>query len=76
MRLTGYLNINNIWIIPTPRCSRCLQGDWTGVLLTDDKEHAIKLLSKGEISIWTDNDLKHIDHREPHQIGDSIQGSR
>ena len=27
-----------------------------------------KMPSKGQIGIWTDNDLKHIDPREPHKI--------
>ena len=31
--------------------------------------HVIKLYSKGEISLWIDNDLKHIDLRETCQIG-------
>ena len=47
---------------------RYLQVDWTGVMLTDDMEHVTKQPSKGPISIWTDDDLKHIDPREPYQI--------
>ena len=31
-------------------------------------KHVIKLPSRGQISVWTDNDLKHIDTRDPHEI--------
>ena len=34
----------------------------------DDMKHVIELPSKGQISIWTNNDLKHIYLGEPHQI--------
>ena len=37
-------------------------------MLTDDMEHVIKLPSKGQVSVWADNDLKHIDSREMHQV--------
>ena len=43
---------------------RYLQVDWTGVGLTDNMEHIIKLTSKGQI-LSMDNDLK---QREPQQI--------
>ena len=45
-----------------------LQVVWTGVLLIDNMECAIKLPSKEQISIWTDNDLNYIDPRGPHQV--------
>ena len=44
------------------------QADWTGVILTENMEHVIKPPIKGWIAVWTDNNLKHIDPREPYQI--------
>ena len=32
----------------------------------DDMKHVMKLPSEGQISLWTDNDMKHMDQREPH----------
>ena len=40
---------------------------WSEVRLTDDMEHIILLPSKGNISIWTDRELKFIDPCEAHQ---------
>ena len=37
-------------------------------MLTDGMEHVIRLLLKEKISVWTGNDVKHIDPRELHQI--------
>ena len=37
-------------------------------MLTDDREHVIKLPSKGQVLSWTDNDLRCIEPIEPHQI--------
>ena len=74
MRLTSYLKINDNQIISKYRCFKNLQVDWTEVLFTDDMEHLIKLLSEGQISIQTDNDLD-TDPTERHQI-DFIQVSR
>ena len=36
----------------------------TFVMLTDDREHVIKLPSRGQVPVWTENDLKYIDPRE------------
>ena len=33
----------------------------------EDVKHVIALLSKGHISVWTDNDLKFNDPHDPHQ---------
>ena len=37
-------------------------------MLTDNIEHVIKLPSTEQISIRMDNEVKHMDLREPHQI--------
>ena len=50
------------------KCFRYLRADWIGVLLTDDREHAIKLASERHVPIWTDSNLKYIDPTEQHQI--------
>ena len=49
--------------------------DWTQVITIDGREHIIKLPFEGWISVWTDNYLKHIGPREPHQI-QILLGSR
>ena len=46
LRLTGYLNISNIQIIPAFGCSRHLQVDWTGVMFSNNMEHVINSLQK------------------------------
>ena len=46
--------------IPTPGLEPSQQ--------TYDNDHIIRLPSQGLVLIWTDNDLKHVDPREPHQI--------
>ena len=43
-RLTGYLSINGIEILPTCRCLRCLKVDWRDDMFTDDIEHGINCL--------------------------------
>ena len=68
LRLTGQLNITDIQILPICRCLKYLQINWTGIMLNDDMEHCLTLPSKGQISVWTVNDLKHIGSREPLQI--------
>ena len=64
-RCTGFLYIQ---IIPLAGCSRYLQIDWSSIMLTHDREHVIKLPLKWQETVWTNNDLKHIDPREPYQI--------
>ena len=49
LRLTCYLNINVIQILPLYICLRYLQVDWTGVMLMDDMWQFIKLPVKGQI---------------------------
>ena len=68
-------DLQSIWISLTFKFNLCtdvyniyLQEDWTGVIIMEDMEHVIKLPSKGQISLWTDNDLKHIHLRDPYQI--------
>ena len=34
-------------------------------MLTDDRDHVITLPSKGQVLVWTDNDLEHIDPKKP-----------
>ena len=48
------------------RCYIYLEFDWSGVILTDDMEHFIPLPSKGQISLWIDNDLMFIKPQDPH----------
>ena len=63
LRLTGFLHITDIQIIPTYRCLRYLQVDWISVLLIDDRDNVIRIPSKGQISIWTDNDQSILSQR-------------
>ena len=68
LKLTGFPDINDIQIIPTYRCSGFLQVDWSSVMLTDHREHVIKLPSERQVLVWRDNDLIHIDSRELNQL--------
>ena len=67
LNITGYLSINDIQIIPKCICSR-LQVDWMRVMLSNVMKHVKRLPSKAHVSVWTDNDPRHIDPREPYQI--------
>ena len=66
MRIVGYLNINDIQIVPQCQCSIYLHIDWTGVKLTSEIGYVMKFPSKVQISIWTYNDWKNIDSKEPY----------
>ena len=68
LRLTGYLNINNIQIVPKCGCSKYLKVDWMRVTLTNDMKHVIRLPSRGQIMLWTVHHLTVIDSREMYQI--------
>ena len=46
LRPTGYLNINEMQILPTWRSLTYLQEDWTRDMLTDDMTNVIKLPSE------------------------------
>ena len=37
-------------------------------MLKDGMKHVIKLPSEGQISVWTDDDMKYIDPIEPQQV--------
>ena len=62
------MSTTNIWILPTCGCFRCLQVDLIEVIFTDAMEHVLTPPSRGQISVRTGNNLKHIDSRDPHQV--------
>ena len=68
LRLTGSLDISDIQIITTYRCSRYLQVACSAATSKDNNNHVIRLPLNGQTSIWAYNDLKHIDPRELHKI--------
>ena len=64
LRLWGYLSITYIQLLPTYRCLQHWQLACTRIMLMDDRKHVITLPLKGQISVWTDSDLKDIHLRE------------